>query len=128
TVADVLAAGHGTLPHVRPEHTVRDAIRLLRESGAQQLPVLAAEPPVVLGEVLGAVHEGRLLEQVLAGDAAMTDAIGTLIGAPLDLVGAGQSIASARAAFGDGDTLLVADGGNPCGLLTRADLLDYLSN
>ena len=128
TVADVVAAGPESLPHVRPEHTVRDAIRLLRETGSSQLPVLSAQPPVVLGEVLGAVHEDRLLEQVLAGAASMTDTIGTLIGAPLGLVGAGQSLASARDAFGDADALLVTDGGNPCGLLTRTDLLSYLSN
>jgi len=116
------------LAHVRPEHTVRDVIRLLRETGASQLPVLAADLPVVLGEVLGAVHEDRLLELVLAGEAGMADAIGGLVGAPLDLVGAGQSIESALEAFGDADTLLVTDGGKPLALLTRTDLLGYLSN
>ncbi len=126
TVADVVAGRE--LAHVRPEHTVRDVIRLLRETGASQLPVLAADLPVVLGEVLGAVHEDRLLELVLAGEAGMADAIGGLVGAPLDLVGAGQSIESALEAFGDADTLLVTDGGKPLALLTRTDLLGYLSN
>jgi cystathionine beta-synthase len=126
TVADVVAGRE--LAHLRPEQTVREAIRLLRETGASELPVLAADLPVVLGEVLGAVHVDRLLELVLSGEAEMADAIGGLVGAPLGLVGSGQSIHSALESFGQADTLLVTDGGKPLALLTRTDLLGYLSN
>ena len=44
------------LVHTHPEETVRTAIDIMREYGVSQLPVVKAEPPVVLGEVVGEVY------------------------------------------------------------------------
>ena len=48
------------LVHVHPDETVRTAIEILREFDVSQMPVVKAEPPVVLGEVVGAVRERAL--------------------------------------------------------------------
>jgi predicted transcriptional regulator len=46
---------------VRPS---RDAIEILRKYGGSQMPVVKAEPPVMSGEVAGAVSERQLHEPV----------------------------------------------------------------
>ena len=58
------------LVHAHPADTVRDAIDIMTEYGVSQMPVLTAEPPVVIGEVVGAVDEKALLEQVFTGERA----------------------------------------------------------
>jgi cystathionine beta-synthase len=131
TVADVVGHKTGTLPalvHVHPSDTVRDAIQIMTKYGVSQLPVLSAEPPVVIGEVVGAIEEKSLLEQVFSGEASMTDPVGKFIGAPLGLIGVYESVAAARAAFGRSDALLVTEDGKPVAVVTRHDLLTFLSD
>jgi len=130
TVADVVRGKTGALPelvHVHPTDTVRDAVQIMTEYGVSQLPVLTAEPPVVMGEVLGTIEERLLLDHVFSGRARMTDAVGGFVGAPLALIGVGEPVSAARAALGASDALLVTDGGKPAAVLTRQDLLAFLS-
>ena len=131
TVADVVGHKTGSLPalvHVHPSDTVRDAIQIMTKYGVSQLPVLSAEPPVVIGEVVGAIEEKTLLEQVFSGDASMTDPVGKFIGAPLGLIGVHEPVSTARAAFGRTDALLVTEDGKPVAVVTRHDLLTFLSD
>lgn len=138
TLADVLKTKEGVLPklvHAHPSDTVLDAIRIMTEYGVSQLPVLSAEPPVVIGEVLGAVTEQGLLDDVLAGRATMTDAVGDLVGPSLPLIGIQQSIGAAHHALAmTGATggarsgaLLVTEDGNPVSVISRHDLLTFLA-
>ena len=46
----------------------------------------------------------------------------------LPLVGSGEKVAIARHELEKADAVLVIDGGNPIGVLTRADLLGFLSD
>jgi cystathionine beta-synthase len=131
TVADVVGHKTGSLPalvHVHPSDTVRDAIQIMTKYGVSQLPVLSAEPPVVIGEVVGAIEEKTLLEQVFSGDASMTDPVGKFIGPPLGLIGVYEPASAARAAFATADALLVTEDGKPIAVVTRHDLLTYLSD
>lgn len=131
TVAEVVGHKSGSLPalvHVHPSDTVRDAIQIMTKYGVSQLPVLSAEPPVVIGEVVGAIEEKSLLEQVFSGDARMTDPVGEFIGAPLGLIGVHEAVSAARAAFGKADALLVTEDGKPVAVVTRHDLLTFLSD
>jgi len=130
TVGDVVRAKTGDLPalvHAHPSDTVRDAIQIMAEYGISQLPVLSAEPPVVMGEVVGALSEAELLEKVFAGDAQMTDSVGSVVGAALPLIGVNESFAAARAALKESDALLVSADGKPAAVITRHDLLAFLS-
>ena len=130
TVEKLVFARSGVIPelvHVHPSDTVRDAIHIMTEFGVSQLPVLTAEPPVVIGEVIGSVDEKSLLEQVSSGAAKMTDAVGDFVGAPLALIGINEPIDRARHAFGSSDALLVTEGGKPIAVVTRHDLLAFLS-
>ena len=133
TVADLLGEQRRPLAHVRREHTVGEAIAAL-ESSAGALPVVAAEPPLVLGEVLGSVSASGLLRSLAAGEVTATDPVAAAMSPGLPFVGAHESLDAAAerfAARGAGgrvpDTLLVLEGGNPVGLLSRHDLLAALA-
>jgi cystathionine beta-synthase len=131
TVADLLVAKSPGLPelvHTHPHETVRDAIDIMREYRVSQLPVVAAEPPVVIGEVLGSVDERALIDAVYSGRAALSDPVRAHMAAPLPLVGSGQSIEQARAALQVADAMLVVEQGRPIGVVTRLDLLTLASH
>jgi cystathionine beta-synthase len=130
TVADVLSAKTGRLPdlvHAHPTDTVRDAIQIMTKYDVGQLPVLSAEPPVVMGEVVGAIDERSLLELVFNGDAQLTDPLGRFVGKSLPMIGVRESVEAARKALRGVDALLVTEDGKPAGVLTRHDLLAFVS-
>ena len=131
SVADVLRTKSGDLPelvHTHPTESVRDAIEILQKYGVSQMPVVKAEPPVMLGEVAGAVSERDLTDLVFSGAASLADRVDKHMSAPLPLIGTGESVEAARAALRSSDALLVVDDGNPVGVLTRSDLLGYLTS
>lgn len=130
TVGDVLRSKSGDLPdlvHTHPNETIRDAIDIMREYGVSQLPVVSAEPPVMSGEVRGAVSERRLMDLLFSGEAQLTDAVAEHVGRGLRLIGRGEPIGAAREALQQDDAVLVVDGGRPVGVLTRFDLLEALA-
>ncbi len=130
TVTDVLTTKTGSLPdlvHTHPNETVRDAIEILREYGVSQMPVVGAEPPVTIGEVIGSVSERALLDAVFAGAAELSDRVDKHMSPPLPLVGVGERVDSARHALEKADALLVVGDGRPVGVLTRLDLLAFLA-
>jgi cystathionine beta-synthase len=129
TVGKVLRAKTGDLPalvHTHPNETIRDAIEILREYGVSQMPVVKAEPPVMTGEVAGSVSERELLELLFVGKATLHDSVEKHMGKGLQLVGAGEPVATARHELETADAVLVIDDGKPVGVLTRADLLGHL--
>ena len=130
TVGDVLSGKSGELPalvHTHPAETIRTAIGILREYGVSQMPVVNAEPPVMSGEVAGSVSERALLELLFTGKAHLADSVGSHMEDGLPLVGSGEKVSVARHELETGDAILVVDGGKPVGVLTRADLLGFIS-
>jgi cystathionine beta-synthase len=113
--------------HVRADATVQDAVKLMAERGLTRLPVTSAEPPVVMGEVLGSVSEASLADAVASGRVQFSDPVATVIGDAIRLIGAGQSSDDLSSALAETDTVMVARDGKPLGILTRRDLLAYLS-
>jgi len=129
TVADVVGAKDGDLPeliHVHPSDTVRHTIDKMRRYDISQMPVLTAEPPVVMGEVMGSIDEKALVDAVFSGRAQLTDALEAFVSPPLKLIGVNESVDAARESLGTVDALLVVDDGKPAGVLTRHDLLTFL--
>jgi len=131
TVGDVLRGKTGNLPalvHTHPSETVRDAIEILREYNVSQMPVVKAEPPVVIGEVAGSVSSRELLDAVFTGRAGLADRVELHMAAALPLVGAGESVDAARHALEAVDAVMVVDDGKPVGVVTRHDLLGYFAS
>lgn len=130
SVGDVLRGKSGALPdlvHTHPSETVRDAIGILREYGVSQMPVVGAEPPVMAGEVAGSVSERDLLSAVFEGRAKLADAVSLHMGPPMPLIGAGEPVSMIAKALRDDDAVMVVEGGKPVGVITRHDLLGFLS-
>ncbi|MGA3256064.1 MAG: pyridoxal-phosphate dependent enzyme [Mycobacterium sp.] len=116
------------LVHTHPSETVRDAIGILREYGVSQMPVVGAEPPVMAGEVAGSVSERELLSAVFEGRAKLADAVSEHMSPPLRMIGAGELVTAAGKALRDWDALMVVEQGKPVGVITRYDLLGFLSD
>ncbi|WP_033339823.1 cystathionine beta-synthase [Catenuloplanes japonicus] len=130
TVAEALESKDGQIPpmvHLHPTETVRDAIDYMREYGVSQLPVLKAEPPVVTGEVAGAVAERELLDALFSGHAHLHDTIEKHMAEPLPMIGGGQPVSEAVKLLERSDAAMVLIDGKPAGVLTRQDLLAHLS-
>src|SRR4051795_6203981 len=130
TVGDVLRGKSGELPalvHTHPSETVRDAVEILRGYNVSQMPVVLAEPPVLLGEVAGSVSERELLDAVFSGRAALSDRVEKHMAPALPLVGSGEPIDAARHALENVDAVMVVEDGKPAGVLTRHDLLGFFA-
>ena len=129
-VGDVLEHKHRGLPpfvHAHPTDTVRHVIGSLREFDVSQLPVLSAEPPVMAAEVIGSIVEHDLLEALVTGKAAPDDEVAGLMSPPLPMVGSGEPVSVAARALGDAGAAIVLVDGKPAGVITRQDVLTFLS-
>lgn len=120
----------GELPeliHVHPDNTVKDALDICKEFDVSMLPVLLAEPPVRIGQVTGSIQEKDLVDRVFTGELKLSDPIAAHIGAKPGVVGIGESIETARHLLETEEALLVLQDGEPVGVVTRFDVLNYLS-
>ena len=135
TVEDLLLAktrGTGATPvpplvHVHPTETVRAAISILREYGVSQMPVVKAEPPLSLAEVVGTVSDRDLLDRIVSEPGALDLPVEAVMGPPLPTIGYGEPLGIASGRLADSAAVLVLDNGHPTGIVTRSDLLDFLS-
>jgi cystathionine beta-synthase len=131
SVGDVLARKRSSLPaflHTHPTETVRDAIDILREYGVSQLPVVRAEPPVMVAEIVGSVNERGLLDALFDGSAALADSVERHMEPPLPLVGATEPVEEAIVALKEANAFIVLEDGRPVGVLSRQDLLGHLAS
>ncbi len=130
TVGEVLRGKSGQLPdlvHTHPNETIAEAVHILREYGVSQMPVVRAEPPVMAAEVAGAVVEKDLMEALFSGHARLTDRVGDHMSESLRSIGAGASVEDAVHELESTDALLVQEDGKPVGVVTRQDLLGFVS-
>jgi cystathionine beta-synthase len=130
TIGELLGAKSSSLPplvHVHPDETVRSAIAILREYGVSQMPVVKAEPPLSLAEVVGTVTDRDLLGRLVNDSTSLDAPVESVMGPPLPMVGYGEPVDAASARLAEAPAVLVLDGGHPTGIVTRSDLLDFLS-
>lgn len=113
------------LVHVHPDETVRTAIAILDEYSVSQVPVVKAEPPLALAEVVGSVSDRLLLERTLGHPEAFDEPVGSVMDPPLVTVGLGETAEYVAEKLQASPAVLVLDGGHPVGILTRSDLLSY---
>jgi cystathionine beta-synthase len=130
TAGEVLSAKEGGLPHLvhcHPDETVRTAIAILREYEVSQMPVVAHEPPVAMGEVVGALHEAAVMRLAFDDSASLDKPISEVMGPPLPIIGSGEPVEDAVDLLEKGPAALVVDNGHPVGVLTRSDIVEYLA-
>ena len=130
TVAEVMARKGTDLPllvHVHPDETVRATIALLKEFGVSQMPVVAAEPPLALAEMVGSVSDRQLLERAFHDPSVVDRGVGEVMERPLPTIGMGETVSEAASRLQGAQAVVVVDNGHPTGILTRSDLLDFLA-
>jgi cystathionine beta-synthase len=137
TIQQVLAfkrteePGVPALVLVASHEKVGQAIDLMQRYGISQIPVVRHEPAESLADVVGSIRERGLLERVFRNQGALEDEVAAAMDPPLPAVEIGESVDTVFADL-SGDNghpaVVVADHGRPTGVLTRADLLEYLAS
>jgi cystathionine beta-synthase len=126
SAGELVAARTGDVPalvSVGPQQPVADAIALLQRYAVSQLPVIAD------GEVLGCVHERTLLDRAMRdGRGALEAPTADLMSDPLPVVQAMRRLDDVYHDLQSSPAVLVADGNTPIGVLTRADVLEWLAH
>ncbi|MFD0685107.1 cystathionine beta-synthase [Actinomadura fibrosa] len=138
TVGDVLAQkaqgepeGLPSFVHMHPTETVGEAVKVLREFGVSQMPVVspgAGHPDVMAGEVIGAVEERVLLHALYEGQAGSDDPLEKHMSPPLPVVGSGEPVSRMMSVLEGRDAAVVLIDGKPAGIVTRQDLLTFLAD
>jgi cystathionine beta-synthase len=115
---------------VIPTHEkVGRAIDILERYGISQAPVSRSEEPRDLSEIVGSINERTLLDRVFRDGDAIERDVAEVMGPPLPVV---QRASGVEEMFEDlsrgAEAVIVADGSRPVGVLTRADLLEFLAH
>ena len=129
-VADLLDAASGDLPdliYLEPTDNVREAVLTMRKYGVSQLPVAKGEMPVAAAEVVGAVSELWLMNQAYEQEGLLEKQIEDVMQPALPTIGVGEPVARAVEMLEHAQALLVIDGGRPRTVISRTDVLEYLS-
>jgi cystathionine beta-synthase len=134
-IAEVLSEKRQQTPSIPdlvavPAHVkVGAAIDLLQQYGISQMPVAKTDQPEDISEIVGSIRERSLLDRVFRdGDVIGRDVI-EVMDAPLPVVRYSAGVDEMFADLSRGaEAIVVADGHRPVGVLTRADLLEFLAH
>lgn len=134
TIEEVLAFKRAEEPEVPELVTVEshqkvgEAIDLMQRYGISQIPVVRREEAESLADVVGSIRERGLLDRVFKNQDALADDVAAAMEPPLPAVEILDSVDTVFADLSAGNpAVVVARGGRPIGVLTRADLLEYLA-
>jgi cystathionine beta-synthase len=106
-----------------PTTVVRDALATLRRLGISQMPVLAGK------ENVGSIQEEEILRATIGEQSVLDRTVSSVLGPAFPEVGLDTPVAEVLRRMKEERALLVRDAatGQPAGVLTRHDLLSYLS-
>lgn len=116
------------LVYVEPTDSARKAVDLMRSHGLSQLVVAKGEMPLATAEVMGSIDELRLMELAFDADGVLDRLVDDVMSAKLPTIGIGQNVELAVRLLDRAPALLVLDGGRPRAVITRTDVLAYLSS
>jgi cystathionine beta-synthase len=134
TVSDLLTAklehSDSAIPdlvYVAPEDTVRTAVLTLRKHGVSQMPVAKGDMPIAAAEVMGSVSELWLMSQAFEAQGVLDRPLEEVMQPALTTIGAGEGVERAVELLEYSPALLVLDGGRPRTVISRTDVLSFLS-
>ena len=130
-------AGATTLPtivHVHPHESVRDAIATLSSFGVSQMPVVAGGTDDAtttfsdLGDLVGSIRERGLLDRAFRDAEILDKTVADVMDEPLPVVDVRDTVDTAMGSLTRrASAVLVCEGPRPVGVLTRADILDFMT-
>ena len=132
-VSELLADRHAAaLPDVvlaRTTQRVGEVIALLQEFGISQLPVSEDKDGNSVAGIVGSITEKGLLDRAFRDPSVVDRTVGEVMDPPLPLVDASATLDDAFALLSGGAAALVAvRGERPAGIVTKLDLLEFLSH
>ena len=105
------------------------AIDTLQTYGISQVPVAKTDKPEDISDIIGSIRERSLLDRVFRDRDAIERDVAEVMDGPLPTV---QSSAGVEDMFADlsrgAEAVVVVEGHTPKGVLTRADLLEFLAH
>jgi cystathionine beta-synthase len=124
-------AGHDVpdLVTVGSHEKVGAAIEAMQRYGISQIPVVRdGDEAGSLADIVGSLQERALLDRVFRNPDALNEDVAVAMQAPLPAVDADASLDDVYEGLsGPSGAVVVASGGRPTGILTRSDLLEFLS-
>jgi cystathionine beta-synthase len=132
TVRELLRSKQGDTPSfvtISAHQKVDEAIAVMERYSISQLPVVRDGEVASLADVIGSLQDRALLDRVFKNADALHEDVAAAMQGPLATVDADASIDEIVVALTGGtNAVVVADRGNPVGVVTRSDLLDYLAH
>lgn len=126
-VSDILAqkGGNGEVITAHPTDRMRDVVRRLKEYNISQMPVVAED-----GRLQGIVTEIDLLNHMLLADHEHNaeETIEAILDRNVPAVGPNSRLETLMAMFSNRTAVVVASNDQVVGILTKIDILDYLSS
>jgi len=114
---------------VRDRHDCRLIVEHLQQYGISQMPVSEdATGDAVVG-IVGSINERSLLDRAFRDPSIVERTVGEVMDGPLPLVDASATLDEAFTLLSGASTALVAvRGEQPAGIITKLDLLEYLTH
>jgi cystathionine beta-synthase len=129
-VREVIDAHSGGVPElvsVGAGRSVGEAIDLMQQYGISQLLVTENGSTAGIG-VVGSIQERTLLDRIYRDPAVVTTSVSTAMDPPFAKVAAGAPIEEAfEALLGGEPALMIVEGDQPVGVITRSDLLEFVA-
>jgi cystathionine beta-synthase len=132
-VREVIDAAHTDrvpeLVSVGAGKTVGEAIDLMQQYGISQLLVTENGTTTTLNGVVGSIQERTLLDRIYRDPTVVTTSVSTAMDPPFARVAAGAPIEEAfEALLGGEPALMICEGDEPVGVITRSDLLEFVAH
>ncbi len=116
-----------TLVTVAARKTVGEAIDLMQQYGISQIPVV--DDSSENDEIVGSIQERTLLARVYRNPAIVATAVSTSMDPAFTSIDADAPIEDAFTVLLNGESaIMVVDKAKPIGVVTRADLLEYVAH
>ncbi len=114
---------------VGSHESVGRAIDILQSYGISQIPIAKTESPDDIAEIVGSIHERTLLDRVFRDRDAIDREVVEVMDPPLPVIQATSGVEEMVVDLSKGaEAIVVAEGSKPSGVLTRADLLEFLAH
>ncbi|MGI9016173.1 MAG: cystathionine beta-synthase [Euzebya sp.] len=129
-----------TIVHVHPDESVRDAIATLSSFGVSQMPVVQVPQdhdsdsdavPMFTdqADVIGSIRERGLLDRAFRDPEMLDKTVVDVMDDPLPVVDTRDTVDTAMTQLTKkASAVLVCEGPLPVGVLTRADILDFMTS
>jgi cystathionine beta-synthase len=122
-VGDLIRLIHKTpkIVSAKVSDTVENVVKMMKNEGVSQIPVMNGN------EVVGVVSEAELLRPLFSQEIKASDKIEKLAKAGFALVEDTEPLSRLNEHFSNGKVAIVMEAGMPKFVLTKIDLISYLS-